>query len=509
MARARRVLGSIVALMRVLSPIFGGPSWNAWRVVLAGLFALPPSSDQDRALWSQLTGRTEWPTAPFSEAWFICGRRAGKTLIAALIAVYLATCRSYKLAPGERGVMMVLAADRRQARVCKRYIAALLHADPALAALIERELDEAIELSNGISIEIHTSSFRAVRGYTVVGAICDEVAFWQADDAANPDAEVLNAIRPAMATIENGLLVCISSPYARRGEVWRAYERHFAKNDAPVLVVQADSRTMNPELPETVVDRAYEDDPARASAEYGAQFRTDIEAFLSRDAISAVVILGRRELPPIGVLAYLAFFDGAGGSGTDSTTLAIAHVETRDGRRFGVLDALREVRPPHSPEQAIADFSALLATYRITRVTGDRFAGEWPREAFARHGISYVVADRPKSDFYRDVLPLINSGSVELLDAPRLLAQLAGLERRVGRSGRDLIDHAPGAHEDLANVAAAALVLAAQQPPVSFTVAAPSTIPTPPRPSSSFPKPRIDSVLNPAVATSFLWGQQW
>ncbi len=55
---------------------------------------------------------------------------------------------------------------------------------------------------------------------------------------------------------------------------------------------------------------------------------------------------------------------------------------------------------------------------------------------------------------------MINCGQVELLDHPRLFAQLCRLERRTARSGRDTIDHAPGAHDDLAKAAAGALVIA-------------------------------------------------
>ena len=52
---------------------------------------------------------------------------------------------------------------------------------------------------------------------------------------------------------------------------------------------------------------------------------------------------------------------------------------------------------------------------------------------------------------YREFLPAVNARRVELLDLPKLVAQLVGLERRVGRGGRDSIDHAPGAHDDVAN----------------------------------------------------------
>ena len=124
-----------------------------------------------------------------------------------------------------------------------------------------------------------------------------------------------------------------------------------------------------------------------------------------------------------------------------------------------MLDAVREVKPPFSPEQATADFAALLRSYGISRVTGDRYAGEWPRERLRTHGIEYALSDRSKSDIYRDCLPILNSGRAQLLDIKRLGSQLCGLERRTARSGRDSIDHAPGAHDDLANAACGALLL--------------------------------------------------
>jgi hypothetical protein len=92
----------------------------------------------------------------------------------------------------------------------------------------------------------------------------------------------------------------------------------------------------------------------------------------------------------------------------------------------------------------VIEFSELLKSYNIRRISGDRYGGEWPRERFRVRGIEYVIADKPKSDLYRDLLPLLNSGRVELLDLPRLADQLTGLERRTARSGKDSIDHAPG-----------------------------------------------------------------
>ncbi len=439
---------------------FTGPSRAAWRAVLALMFGLPVDDDQ-RVLLQRCTGRAlDGPQPPAREAWLIVGRRGGKSEIAALIAVYLACFRTYALKPGERGTLMILAADRRQARVVKGYVSGLLTSVPMIAALVANETKESIELSNGITIEIQTASFRSVRGYTVVGAIADEVAFWQNDDSANPDAEILAALRPAMATVPGALFVAISSPYARRGELYRVHREHFGKDGDPLLVVQADTRTFNPTVPQSVIDAEYESDPARASAEYGAQFRSDVESLITSDALAACVVLGRYEQPRLPGTSYRVFLDFAGGSGQDSATLAIAHTEVRDGLEVFVLDAIREVRPPFSPDRVCVEFADTLRSYGLSRAVSDKWGGLFVVEQMRKHGIHVEPSAKAKSDLYAALLPLVNAGRAELLDHPRLLNQLAALERRTARGGRDSIDHAPGGHDDLANAVAGALTTA-------------------------------------------------
>jgi hypothetical protein len=194
--------------------------------------------------------------------------------------------------------------------------------------------------------------------------------------------------------------------------------------------------------------------PEAARAEYGAEFRDDLADFVTREAIDAVTCWGRRELPPIPGGEYVAFCDPSGGV-RDAMTLAVAHLQAD---AVCVLDAVLEVRPPFDPEVAVAECAVMLRRFGISRVTGDRYAGEWPVARFREHGIAFEQSARPKSDIYHDLLPLLNAKRVELLDNPRLAAQLAGLERRTARSGKDSIDHAPGGHDDLANAVAGVLV---------------------------------------------------
>jgi len=443
---------------QLFGPAFTGGNWTAWRAFLATLYGLPLPPGA-AGLVNGCTGR---PAAsrrtPAREAWVVVGRRGGKSRIAALVAVFTAALHDWGsiLAPGERGTVPLIAADRRQARTLMRYVQGLIHGCPMLARMVERETADSIDLTNRCTIEIHTASWRGLRGYTVCGAVLDEVAFWRSDESANPDREIVNALRPAMATVPGALLLAISSPYARRGILWDTYKRHYGKA-GDVLVWQAPTRVMNPSVPQSLIDAAMDEDEAAAVAEYGAEFRRDVESFVSREVVDAATVPGRRELPPVAGVTYEGFVDPSGGS-ADSFSLAIAHQE-QDGAV--VLDAVREVRPPFSPETVCKDFAGMLKAYRCTRVAGDRYAGEWPREQFQKHGVTYEPSERTKSELYGAVLPLLNSGRVRLLDVPRLSAQLLGLERRTSRGGRDSIDHGPHGRDDVSNAAAGALVAAA------------------------------------------------
>lgn len=440
----------------IFGPWFSEESWGAWRVVDKALFGEPLNADE-LAIFRELTGRDEAPAEPVSEAWFIIGRRGGKDVKAASIAAYLATIgdeihgyRQY-LKPGERGVVQLLAVDRDQAKLCLGYLKAMFE-QPMLARLVSKHTADGIDLTNGLGIEITTNDKRRVRGRTVIAVVFDEVAFWHSENSANPDEDVYRAVRPAMATIPNAMLIGISSPYARRGLLYKKWKQHFGK-PGKVLVVQAPTWRMNPNLARdgAFLSEAFEDDPISAAAEFGAQFRSDIEGLLTLEALQGCIDHGVRERPPLADLAYYAFADPSGGS-ADSFTLAIAHKEGRNA----ILDATREIKPPFDPETAVDEMVAAIKSYGCKTVYGDRYGGEWVKAAFRKRGIGYI-SDQvpPKSKLFQDLVPVINSARARLLDSDRLIGQLVSLERRTGRGG-DIIDHPPGGHDDIANAVAGA-----------------------------------------------------
>ena len=413
-------------------------------------------SAAERTVYTEHTGRVDVPNEQAREAWLICGRRSGKSLVAAFIAVFLSCFRSYAehCAPGEFVTVMIVAVDRKQARTVMSYIRGFL-AIPLLSRMVANETQESITLTNRVRIEVHTASFRSLRGYTVAAAILDECAFFPTGDSAEPDYEIVAALRPAMSTIPNALLLGISSPYARRGILWDSYKEHYGRENAPALIWRAATKAMNPTVSQATIAIAYARDAAAAAAEYGAEFRTDLEKFVPVELVEAAMV-HPRELPRVPFLDYHGFCDPSGGS-SDSFTLAIAHCE----REKVVLDVLRESVPPFSPEFVVREFAAVLRQYGVSEVVGDRYAGEFPRELFSKQGILYRVSERSASELYLELLPLLTSGRVEFFEHPRLKNQLVSLSRKTGRQ-RDIVTHPPSSHDDLANACAGAVVIAGE-----------------------------------------------
>jgi hypothetical protein len=384
----------------LLGNILAGSSWQVWRTLL--IAAMGESlNEQERVIFQKFTGRDHQPGQRVEEFVAVKGRRGGGSRAVSVLAAYITgLCQHPALVRGERGVMLIVAADQRQADVVLDYTEAVFRDSPVLRQLIEARTARELRLTNNIDIEVRAADFRRLRGLTFIAVIADEMAFWANENSSNPDDEILNAVRPGLATT-CGPLFMIGSPYARRGELWRIYQKHFGPTGDPlVLVAQGSSRAFNPKLPQSVVDRATERDAAAANAEYGAEFRTDIESLVSVEAVRACITPGVYERPPQRGLSYQGFVDPSGGS-ADSMSLAVGHYDY--GRQVVVIDALRERPPPFSAEDVAKEFAGVLNSYGIRSIRGDRYAGIWPVEQFGRFNVTYEQSAAPKSDLYRSL----------------------------------------------------------------------------------------------------------
>ena len=205
----------------LLGKALPGPSWSSWRTLLIAAMG-EPLLDGERAVFAELTGgREREPGEPAEEVHAITGRRSGKTRAAATTATYLATLcdHSDQLAPGERAVLPLLSATTWQAMRAFNLIRGIFASAPALASLIESETADTLRLRNAVDIECRPASFRTIRGATAIAFIADEVGFWfNAEQARNPDSEILAAARPALATLRRAVDLRVE-PVRQEGRV--------------------------------------------------------------------------------------------------------------------------------------------------------------------------------------------------------------------------------------------------------------------------------------------------
>jgi hypothetical protein len=420
-------------------------TWATWIAVLKAAFALP-LSDDERATFMSVAGGRVPPLKRTRELWCIIGRRGGKSRMAAALAIYFALFVKYKLAAGERGMVLVLAATTDQAKVVFNYVAAFLQASEVLRREVASTTRNEIRLRNGVAVTVHPNSFRSVRGRTLCACVFDEVAFWRDNASLAPDTEVYTAVLPSLVTT-SGMLVGISSPYRKTGLMHAKHKQFFGTASDDTLVVQGPTLVFNKTLDPAAIAAQQQADPTAARSEWDAEFRIDISSYLDDATIEAAVNYGRPiELPPQPQAVFRCFVDASGGR-HDHYTLAIGH---KEGDRI-VIDVCRGVAPPFDPQEATEQYAKLASEYRCLSVVGDNFAQEWVAGAWMRCGVRYVRSELPRSQIYLECLPLFARGLVALPDHKRLLRELRLLERHTHRSGRDTVDHGKNGSDDYSN----------------------------------------------------------
>ena len=419
--------------------------------------------DDEAEFFASVSGGRAPPTKACRELWVVVGRRSGKSRIAAAIAVHQAALCKHKLSAGEVGTILVLAPSKAQAAIILGYCRGFLQASAMLAGTVESEVADEIRLRNGIVIAVHAASFRNVRGRTILCAIYDEISFWRSDDeiaSSNPDREINRAIMPSL-TASNGRLIAISSPYRRVGLLAEKHRAHFGPDGDPgVLVVQAKSTDFNSTLDEAAIARDFADDSEAAASEWGGQWRNDLSSFLDDATVDAAVDHARpKELPPQRRWSYHAFCDPSGGR-SDAMTVALGH---KEGEQF-VCDVIRAHAPPFDPSSVVAEYAQLCRDYRVHRVVGDAYGGEWIASAFRDEGLSYEKSEMTASQLFLESLSAFARRIVSIPDDLRLVRELKALERRTHRAGKDVVSHPSQGHDDAANALVGCLRLCVRPP---------------------------------------------
>ncbi|BFU93436.1 MAG: protein of unknown function [Nitrospira sp.] len=433
--------------------IDGRPLWKVLepyrrKILKEALFTLrPDGSPQYRRV---LTGRA---------------KKNSKTTDGVLAAIY--KCMLWKAAGGRENQVYLVASDLAQANDDLELCKLLIKRNPLLDERLRLKSNVVERKDGGGFIEILPAGDAAgLHGKTYLFLVVDELH-------TQKDYRLLEALEIDRTRPDAVQWFCsYASLYRQAGVPLNDLLRQHEKGTDPRLYVSWYSGTVdeaNPSLngplgptmadiedaqralPSWIFRRLYLNLPGQPDG-----------AALTAEKVEDAVVKGRTVLPPQPGIAYSAFTDMSGG-GADDATLAIAHL-TDEGQV--AIDLLLDQGPRNQngifdPNQATRRFADAMKQYGCLVVTGDRYAGEWPRKAFEAHGIHYDIAEQNRSQLYANLEPLLNAGTVQLLDDATLLAQLIGLIRK-----GEKIDHPSGEHDDRANAVAGATALLKSAGPV-------------------------------------------
>ena len=427
-------------------------SWTRWIVLLKAVYGLP-MDETELPIFQHHTGRTAPLPGGYPTTVIIVGRQSGKTRIAATVAAYEALVAPH-VPDQEREFALMVSQDERGAlRTLFSYAKAPFTRPQLKAALLGKPKKDTFDLRNGLTIACYPCRPEAVRGPRARVAICDEFGHFIATDGHPTDQEMLRAIRYTLQKTQ-GKLFILSSPNAQYGSLYSLHQQWFANEKASTLVWRGTAPEMNPTLDLEALARQQVEDPEGFRSEILAEFRSARAALFDGAALDACVVAGLQELVAVPGRYYFAFIDCTGGRG-DAMALCIGHVEADD---YVVIDCLRSW--PNTVKATVAEVATVLAAYGLDTVVGDNWGQDTTVDLFRQTGLTYDASPMNRSQLYLNLLPLINTHVVRLLDHPQLLRELRSLERKPGQQGHDKVDHRRGGHDDLANVVAGCAVFA-------------------------------------------------
>ena len=221
-------------------------------------------------------------------------------------------------------------------------------------------------MSNRVDIEVHTNSFRGVRGRSLLLAIFDEVAFW-GWELLKPRFCRRRRHQAGTRPRPGSRLILISSAHKRSGLLYERWKEWYGRNDDVTLVVRGSTTQFNATFDAKIIEQQLAEDRALFGAEYLSEWRDDLATLTSRQLLEAAVDSDVIVRPPQDGIIYFAFDDPSGGA-QDSYTLAIAHQDAR-GENV-ILDLLYERFSPMNPYEVTTEIAVLLRYYRCTQVTG-------------------------------------------------------------------------------------------------------------------------------------------
>lgn len=361
----------------------------AQEVILRSLYGLPLHEGQLEIYRKITKNKIEFEAGEEKdEAVLALGARSGKSFLASIVALYEAICRGNYfrkfLNKGEFGYVCIIATRQKQAEQVIGANCARILSDSKISYLIKGIYSTELILKNNLKIISLPCNSTAGRGLPIFTFILDEIAFYQLEGVRS-DEIIFNALRPRLAQFPRAKTLLISNAGAKQGLFWQYLSEGFSVPNR--LTCQADTRAINPVIPQEFIDSEFRRDPENSSREFGAIFAEKVESFFSLELIrNSLKFAGDLKADPN--ISYKAGVDQSGLSGRDRFSFAISH---REGENIFV-DCVRSW-DTKDIKIILKDIAELRDRYNLKEVLIDQYAKGYVSQALK--DINLIAEIRP------------------------------------------------------------------------------------------------------------------
>lgn len=482
----------------ILKRIYGKPLDNklARRVDFEttdgeGGFALEQRLMTEVEIYEFLTSQTYNPVADqnrkIKDIDLICGRRSGKTTLAAAIALYTTISNNWKpyLKKKRFATVLILSYDRDFSEEIIDLLKFMIEESPTLSRMLNTKakntanavrvrvpwiVDNYVEYSH-VQIKVSTANTKAGRGTAACAVLCDEIAFWNiAENLKETDEKIIKAVRPSMKQFgDKAIMLKLSSPGIRQGVLYNEYDR-YNRGELPgsFEVFKAPTWVMNRIM---TVDQ-YKDeiklDPDGFDTEFRSNFTDSLRNWISPEFIDASILRGVKFNPPEEEkrleTKYRAAIDAAFKS--DRFTFSVTAVVDNRVKQFVSMGWKGSKKEPVSTFAVAEYIKNVCKEFGIDTVAADQFAFQPLKEVFNAYNMTleeYTFTPVFKKKIYMNLKTLIHSQQIDLLDNDIQTKELKELVVEQSNAGMIKISHPTGGTDDFADSLAISAFLAVKE----------------------------------------------
>lgn len=456
---------------------------------VTGKFTLIPASMTEVEIYEFLTDKPYDPKAiaeiRVNKIDLICGRRSGKTLLSAIIAIYCAISNNWKpfLHKTPFATVLIMSHSREFSDEVLEVIKTLIENSPVLSRLINSTAkqttsamnlkvpwivaDGVIEYSR-VQIKVGAASSKTTRGIAACAILCDEIAYWNLDESMKEtDVKIMKAVRPAMKQFgDSAMLIKLSSPGIKQGILYNEYQADRAGTlPKSYAVFKAPSWMMNTIIDAKEFVEEWELDQDGFDTEYRSNFAESLSNFMSPELVELARMKGVKFLPPLDTkeAKYFAAIDAA--FKADRFTFSLVSVRENRVTQHIVMGWEGTRKDPVKAHTVAQYIKTIIKDFPVDHVAADQYAFQPLKEIFDQYNVElkeYTFTSVFKKKIYFNLKKLVNSQQMDLLDHEQQAKELKELVVEQSATGTIKIGHPAGGKDDFADSLAIASFLATE-----------------------------------------------